>query len=171
MFASSIYDLLGIHTAVAYTGNKGIHVYGFTGTVKAGDARDAAELVMESGKYFKPSRGDNFYADERREVIPMTVDDGPETEYLRRWQTEGPLPGFSPDVFHNFHVEVFPKQRSLEGKDLGNLVRLPLGKNLHAPSDPTFFVDLTAALTEFKPVDPVWALTTPNPWMKQEEAV
>ena len=44
---------------------------------------------------------------------------------------KGPLPTFSPDVFHNFHVEVFPKQRSLEGKDLGNLVQtMPLGKNL-----------------------------------------
>lgn len=173
--AASTYSIFKLRTAVAYTGNKGVHVYGFFDEPKkASLVRDAAELVMESVKHFKPSHGDNFYADERREIIPMTVDDGPEAEYVRRWQTEGPLPTFNPDVYHNFHVEVFPKQRSLEGKDLGNLVRLPLGKNLHAPEDSTyaetFFVDLTLPMTELKPVDPVWALTTPNPWLKQDEA-
>ena len=79
MLAASVHDLLGIHTAVAYTGNKGLHVYGFTGPARASDVQDYARLVMESVKHFKPSRGDNFYTDERREIIPMTVDDGPET--------------------------------------------------------------------------------------------
>lgn len=156
MFASSIYTLLEIPTAVAYTGNKGIHVYGFTGPVLAGEARDGADLVMASLPYMKASRGDNFFADDRRD--DRGEEFNPSTEL------------FDPFVFHNFHVEVFPKQRSLEGKDLGNLVRLPLGKNLHSPADPTFFVDLTKPLNELSPVDPVYALTTKNPWQTQEEA-
>lgn len=170
-FASSVHSLLGISTAVAYTGNKGIHIYGFTGPVPASDARDAADLVMESAQIFAPARGDNFYADSRREVIPVVSATGdPEDAYLGRWITRGPLDTFDPNHFHNFHVEIFPKQRSLEGKDLGNLVRLPLGRNLHAPSDPTFFVDLTAPMNELRPVDPVFALTNTNPWQTPEEA-
>jgi hypothetical protein len=169
--ASATYSLLDIRTAVAYTGNKGIHIYGFTGKLKADFVRDAAELVLDSVTYLKPSRGDNFYADVRREVIATEPTDAqkPTAEYVARWESEGPPAGFDPGYFHNFHIELFPKQRSLEGKDLGNLVRLPLGKNLHNPTDPTFFVDLTKPLTELSPVDSVYALTTENPWQTQAE--
>ena len=146
MFAVSIHTLLGIETAVAYTGNKGVHTYGFLGSVSASDARDAAEVIVDSFGWLVPTKGDNFFGDERADSE-----------------------NFDPAHFHNFHVEVFPKQRSLAGKDLGNLVRLPLGRNLHAPADPTFFVDLTRPANELSPVDPVYALTTSNPWATAEE--
>lgn len=168
MLASSVYSLLGIPTAVAYTGNKGIHIYGFTGPVQGSHAKDAAELVLESTVVFRPIRGDNFYADINREVIPV-VRGRPDGDYIASWGTGTQLASFDPGFFHNFHVEVFPKQRDLGGKDLGNLVRLPLGRNLHAPTDPTFFLDLTAPLTEFRAVNPVYALSAKNPWRTPEE--
>ena len=166
--AASIHSQLDLPTAVAYTGNKGIHVYGFTGKTQASVAKDAAEFVLATQKVFEPSRGDNFYADTRSEVIPV-IGREPDPAYVDRWATRGPVDTFDPYHFHNLHIEVFPKQRSLEGKDLGNLVRLPLGRNLHAPSDPTFFVDLTQPQRTFKPIDPVYALTAPNPWKSQAD--
>ncbi len=68
----------------------------------------------------------------------------------------------------NFTIEVYPKQASLEGKTLGNLLRLPLGRNCKS-ADPTFFLDLTSPLAEMRPVDPEYALTTTNPWKKPHE--
>jgi hypothetical protein len=65
--------------------------------------------------------------------------------------------------FPNLSIEMYPKQESLDGKDLGNLLRLPLGRNLKS-SDPTFFIDLTAPLTELRPIDAEIALTKVNPW-------
>jgi hypothetical protein len=63
---------------------------------------------------------------------------------------------------------VYPKQASLAGKDLGNLLRLPLGRN-NKSKDPTFFMDMTAPLAEMRPVDPEWALTTTSPWKRPGE--
>jgi hypothetical protein len=123
---------LAIPTAVAYSGAKGIHVYGFTGLVSADDAREGALIVLEMLGDWKPSRGINFF----------------------RCENVDPVTGYP-----NLSIEVFPKQGSLDGKDLGNLMRLPLGRNLKAP-DPTFFIDMRAPMNEFRPVDPAWALTT-----------
>jgi hypothetical protein len=64
---------------------------------------------------------------------------------------------------------VFPKQDSLAGKDLGNLMRLPLGRNLKNPKDPTFFIDMTTPMGVMSPIDPVYALTTETPWKKPNE--
>jgi hypothetical protein len=75
---------------------------------------------------------------------------------------------FKHSKWHNLSIEVFPKQDSLDGKDLGNLMRLPLGRNLKS-KDPTFFIDMTSPLGEMRPVDPEWALTTSNPWARPGE--
>lgn len=130
-----IYETLGIPCAAAYSGGKGIHVYGFTGLLPAPDAREGAEIVLESMGGFTPSRGVNFFTHER---------------------------------FPNLSIEVFPKQTSLDGKDLGNLMRIPLGRNLKS-KDPTFFLDMTAPMAQFSPVDPEWALSAPNPWIRPGE--
>lgn len=61
--------------------------------------------------------------------------------------------------YDNLSIEIYPKQESLSGKDLGNLMRLPLGRNRKNPKDPTFFLDMTAPLSSFVPLDPVYALT------------
>jgi hypothetical protein len=140
--ARATHELLGIDVAVAYSGNKGLHVYGFTGKISAADAREGALLVVED-LGLTPSKG--------------------EIEF--RHPSEDPFDGYG-----NLTVEVYPKQDSLQGKDLGNLVRLPLGRNQRS-SDPAFFVDLTLAATDLRALDPVYALTegSRNPWKRQGE--
>lgn len=134
--ASVIHTELGIPTAVAYSGSKGMHVYGFTGKIEAAAARDGAKIALDLLGCWKLYKGQSKY------------------EHTQQEPTTG---------FPNFDVEVYPKQDSLEGKDLGNLLRLPLGRNQKS-KDPTFFVDLRAPMGEWRPVDPIWALTTRDPW-------
>jgi hypothetical protein len=59
-----------------------------------------------------------------------------------------------------FTIEVFPKQTQINSDGFGNLMRLPLGRNLKS-EDPTFFVDMdsNAPLSELRPADPVKVLT------------
>lgn len=136
-FCSVISRDLGLPTAATYSGNKGIHVYGFTGEMPASEARAAALLVLDILGEFDPIRGQNFY----------------------KHKVENPLLGFQ-----NFSVEVFPKQDSLDGKDLGNLLRLPLGRNLKT-KDPTFFIDMTTPAAQLAPhADPIKLLETGDPW-------
>lgn len=132
-FLRSIHNDLGLPAACAYTGAKGLHVYGFTGLMSAKDVREGAEIVLNSVGGLEAIKGDCFY----------------------RYQNQDPHEGQP-----NLTIEVFPKQDSLDGKDLGNLMRLPLGSNLKNAKDPTFFVDCTAALNELRPIDPIHALTT-----------
>lgn len=133
-----IHSELELPTACTYTGNKGLHVYAFTGLISAADAREGAQLVMDTLGKWAPSRGTNFY----------------------RSINQDPIEG-SP----NLTIEVFPKQDSLGGADgLGNLMRLPLGKNLKSPKDPTFFMDMRTPLGEFTPLDPLAALSGRSPW-------
>lgn len=140
--AAVVSSELEIPCAVAYSGGKGVHVYAFTGLISAADARDGAAIALDTVGGWKPSRGDNFF---------RSIDTDPVTGYP------------------NLSIEVFPKQDSLAGKDLGNLMRLPLGKNLKNPKDPTFFIDMTAPMGVMAPVDPVYALTTQTPWKKPNE--
>lgn len=114
-------ESLGLPWAVAYSGNKGFHVYAFTGVLNAALAREAAFLVMEAMPLWTPQKGDNFY------------------EYTDAERSKG--------LFSNFTIEIFPKQDSLEGKDLGNLMRLPLGRNIKS-KDPSFFMDIDAAVAD-----------------------
>ena len=132
----SIHEELELPCAAAYSGGKGVHVYAFTGPISASDAREGARIVLDSVGGWSPSRGDNFF----------------------RSTDNDPVTGFP-----NLSIEVFPKQNTLDGKDLGNLMRLPLGRNLKS-SDPTFFIDVRSPMGQMIPVDPVWALETSNPW-------
>jgi hypothetical protein len=142
MFAERVWTELQIPVAVAYSGSKGIHVYGLFNTrLPAADAREGAMIVLDSMGIWKPERGDSIFG-----LVDRAMDN--------------PL--------SNFTVEVYPKQPSLQGKDLGNLLRLPLGKNTKSP-DPTFFMDLSSSLAEMRPVDPEWALTTTDPWKRVSE--
>lgn len=52
---------LGIPVLVAYSGCKGMHVYGLTGSVDAGDARTLAVGVLQSFECFEPARGNAFW--------------------------------------------------------------------------------------------------------------
>lgn len=137
-FVSQIQSELGIGCAAAYSGNKGIHVYGFTGALPAEQVRAAAIYVLESLDDWEPLKGEHFF----------------------QHKLQDPIMGYP-----NFSVEVFPKQDSLNGKDLGNLMRLPLGKNLKHP-DPTFFLDLNTPVGVFAPhPNPVQLLETGNPYL------
>lgn len=125
---------LGIRTLLSYSGSKGVHAYGLTGPIPASEARAGAQIALAAaggviGGMFAPARGSNFYK----------ISGG------APWAT-------------SVAVETFPKQDSLEGKKLGNLLRLPLGTNQKSP-DPCFFVDQTKAQTHLEPVtDPLSVL-------------
>lgn len=53
--------LLEIPVAVAYSGSKGLHVYGYTGSMDAVDARAFAMDVLGGFDCFEPARGDAFW--------------------------------------------------------------------------------------------------------------
>lgn len=137
-----IVEELGIPCTAAYSGSKGLHVYGFTGLIDAAEARSGALLVLDEIGEFSPIRGENFF----------------------RHRDEDPVEGYG-----NLSIEVFPKQATLDGKDLGNLMRLPLGRNLKAPEEPTFFIDMTSPLGALQPMDTVTALTAPNPFAPEDK--
>ena len=133
--ASTIRTELDIPVAAAYSGGKGVHVYGFTGPIDAADVREGARIVLELfERDLEPTRGENFYRTTNRNEDLF-------------------------DGLRNLTIEVFPKQDTLDGKDLGNLMRLPLGKNLKNPNDPTFFIDLNGDWTMMPRLDAVTALT------------
>lgn len=117
--------------AIAYSGGKGLHVYGFTGSVSAKEARQTALEVLRNKGGFVPIKGENF------------------------WQHD--------THFNNIEIEVFPKQESLEGKDFGNLMRLPLGKNLKT-GQRSYFLDCRCQYTEFREMNPMDALGGELPW-------
>lgn len=139
MLARTIKDVLDIPVAVAYTGAKGLHVYGFTGSMPAEHVREAAQIVLDSLDCFEPARGKHFFRHK---------DQSPE------------------DGYPNISIEVFPKQTTINADGgFGNLMRLPLGRNLKAPNDPTFFVDMRAPMSELRPHTDVAALLeSGNPW-------
>lgn len=135
----NVQDLLQVPVAAAYTGYKGVHVYAFTGPISGTDARDGAEIVLGDIEGISLVRGNNFY--------------GP--SFLG--------PGI---IYSNLSVEIYPKQSSLDGQKLGNLMRLPLGRNQKS-KDPTFFMDLTAAMGQLVPLSPLIALSDDyNPWTR-----
>lgn len=131
---------LELPTLAAYSGGKGVHVYAFTGPISAAEAREGAQIVLDTLGEWSPSRGHNFFKHKDQDFLTG---------------------------YPNLSIEVFPKQDSLDEKDLGNLMRLPLGRNLKS-SDPTFFIDMTTAMADMRPVDPTWALTegAMRPWSR-----
>lgn len=136
-FCAAIEKEAGLPCAAAYSGSKGIHVYGFTKQMPAQEVRNAAIYILESMDDWTLYRGQSIY----------------------QHKIEDPNLGY-----RNFTVEVFPKQESLDGKDLGNLMRLPLGRNLKS-NDPCFFLDLTTPIGVMAPhPDPVRLLDTGKPF-------
>lgn len=139
-------DILEVPVAVAYTGAKGLHVYAFTGLMDAKDVRYAADIVIAEHGKLEPYRGNHFFKHklEHRE-------DGTQDPYLS---------------YDQLAVEVFPKQTDMSNKSHGNLMRLPLGRNLKNAKDPTFFLDLRSdfGASCFTPRDPVEVLNLSNPW-------
>lgn len=125
-----LYDEIPV--AIAFSGSKGVHVYGLTGPAPGIEVRAAAMDVINQITQIKPLRGDNFF---RHENPEMSVE-----------------------------IEVFPKQASLEGKDLGNLLRLPLGRNQKG-KEGIFLRCGGGKRASFHPMDPLDALSGEQlPW-------
>lgn len=141
-------EILQQDIAVAYSGNKGIHVYVmFTKTPSAAKARLGADTILTNV-------GNDLIQDAKNDsgIFYQFTDQSPDTG------------------FPNISIEVFPKQDTVGEEGLGNLVRLPLGKNLKH-TDPTFFIDMSSSLVDLKPVDAIRALTPKyNLWQTPEEA-
>ena len=141
MLVRGVEETLGVQAVAAYSGGKGIHVYAFTGLIPATDAREGMMIVLDTLGCFKIVRGENFL----------------------KHENDDPFEGFP-----NLSIELFPKQGTLDGKDLGNLMRLPLGRNQKS-TDPTFFIDMTSPIGQMVPVDPIFALSSDSPWKKPGE--
>lgn len=114
---------LELPSIATYSGSKGVHVYALLGeATDAAEARAGAQLVLRvaevGGGKVEHWRGKNFYK----------------------------VTGGAPWA-ESASIEIFPKQDSMEGKKLGNLVRLPLGRN-QKTIDPTFVIDHDAAPSE-----------------------
>lgn len=120
---SGILHDLKIPAAAAYSGSKGVHVYGFTGTLPAEQVRFIADNVMSRMEDFEPTRGKHFFGSKNLD----------------------PIHGYK-----NFSIEIFPKQTEAKEGGLGNLMRLPLGRNQKS-DDPTFFLDLKAPAAKMRP--------------------
>lgn len=135
--AERTYKLLGCHVAIATSGCKGLHVYGFMDTpVPADEARAAAVAVLESfsdpAPWFIPVRGANFYG-------------RPEEERS------------------NIEIEIFPKQDSLDNKEFGNLMSLALGINRKTGIRKRFITS-NAPYEKLITKDPVAVLEGELPW-------
>ena len=124
-------ELFGCHVAIAVTGGKGMHVYGFTDSIPAELVRGMAHTVLESFGVFEPFRGQNF------------------------WRHR--------DHYQALDIEVFPKQDSLGGKDLGNLMALPLGIH-QVTGQRKYFLSMNTGMNRLREMDPMHALTGDLPW-------
>lgn len=124
---------LAIGVAIVQSGGKGLHVYGFM------DEPTPAAIVREAAHDVLRDNG-HFEAVKGENF----------------WRPSG-------EGYVGIEIEVFPKQDSLDGKDLGNLLRLPLGVN-RKTGKKSFFVDVNRGYNELYPADPVEALETLNPW-------
>lgn len=121
---------LGIPVAILNSGGKGLHVYGFTGTISAEVAKTMALTILEALGLIA-TRGQNFFRHENHYEV--------------------------------LEIEVFPKQTSLEGKDLGNLMALPLGIN-RKTKNPRYFIHCKSGLNTLPEMDPTLALSGQQPW-------
>ena len=129
-FEDRIREILEIPSVSLFSGNKGVHVYGFTGSAPASSVRDAADVVLHS----------------------FVQKDGTPEYFATKGQHF-----FGHFSYPEIEIEVFPKQKELGDKPFGNLLRLPLG--VHRKSGrKSFFYDTAASLWEFVPVDPLGVL-------------
>lgn len=134
-----------LHVAVLDSGGKGLHVYGFfDAPVPAQVARDTAMYVLEDLRCFEPVRGNNFW---RHVGVTDSLD-----------QVTQP--------YQNLEIEIFPKQTSLVGKDLGNLMRLPLGVNAKTGRVSQFLRLDNGYEDEWNVLPPLDALGGTLPWPK-----
>jgi hypothetical protein len=129
--ADRIDRVLQVPALVAYSGSKGVHVYGLLDrATAAAEAREAGAYVLESWGGFVPSRGKNFYKHDG-DYRALEIEVYPKQDAIR------------------------------DGDGLGNLVRLPLGVNRKTKQHGFFIdLHPTGPLNgPFQHDDPITALT------------
>ena len=129
--AYRIHHRLGIPVAIASSGHKGLHVYGYTGLLPAEATKEIALSILREFAVFEAFRGENF------------------------WRHK--------DAYHVLDIEVFPKQTSLDGKDLGNLMKLPLGIH-RVTKTKAEFITTKSTVDRLVTMDPYDALSGDLPW-------
>lgn len=172
----------GMDCAAFYSGNKGIHVYGFfPGHVEASNAREIGKYVLQKTVGLISH---NCYLTENPGGYTIG---GPGTQ-----SGQEALSGYKLDHIDGmpyFNIEVYPKQDQIPEGGYGNLLRLPLGRNLHSLShdahgnelsrdralpdtdrlyncQPAFLIDQCTAILELLPhPDPLAVLQSGNPWV------
>lgn len=116
-----------IKVAISYSGGKGLHVYGF---------------------FPEPVPAADARATAREVLTAFHCFEPTKGENFYKHTGGG---------YRNIEIEVFPKQDSLEGKKLGNLMALPLG--IHAKTGrKKFFLDCRVGNDKYLALDPVTAL-------------
>lgn len=83
LLTSRIHSELEIPVAAAYSGYKGFHVFGFTGLIEAETAAELGRAVIESFGAFKPTKGENYYVHEDRDLANFTVEVYPKQSEIR----------------------------------------------------------------------------------------
>lgn len=146
MLMREIHGQFGIPTAMAYSGAKGVHVYGFTGLGPAKEVREGADIILRSTGLFESYLGNNFWKHVVIQNDHGNVDHEASLDCLT--------------------IEVFPKQTTIQSGGFGNLMRLPLGRNLKNLKDPCFFLDARTDFGEnaLTPRDAYEALTVADQW-------
>ena len=74
--------------AMAYSGNKGLHVYGLIGSTPAEEARAIAIEVLKSFHCFEPARGNNFWV-HKTEYKNLEIEIFPKQDELSMAKTWG----------------------------------------------------------------------------------
>lgn len=130
LMVQQITDVLGVKSLASFSGNKGVHVYGFPEPGKllpAATLRSLARNVMENmGHYWTQKNASGTF-----------------------WKGASLDPTIS-----LFEVEIFPKQDYVAPGAYGNLMRMELG--VHQKSGkPGFFLDLSADSMDLVPANPL----------------
>lgn len=127
---------LGCPVAVAYSGSKGFHVYGFVGPAPAADIRKAGDAILRTPWTTGSGRAMTFDGD------GVVYDRGPRSMYS---------------------IELFPKTDDVDSDGLGYLMRLPLGINRKS-NERAFFVDQRMPFDELSAADPLQILRDGDTW-------
>ncbi len=130
------HKITGYPVAISFSGAKGLHVYGMPGHEVAANQAVEVAAMVMQSFDWQPRRGQNFWRHPDADCYPAV------------------------------EVETFPKQGSLEGKDLGNLMRLPLGINRKS-GQRSFFLEVGSPIDRLRELDATAALTGALPWMDE----
>ena len=135
LIVAAVKQKIKVTPAMAFSGSKGIHVYGWfdRGRTKADIAIELGGLTLDTFQ----NLGIKFEAVGRSATFRNEC------------------------TFPAIDVEIYPKQRTVQDKQYGNLMRLPLGRNLKTNGQSIFLENLKFDGDEYRflpMMDPLQAL-------------